>query len=247
MAPVAQPDIASSTDDYAARFEGPGGLYMLDVQTAAVLRLLQPWAGATVLDVGGGHGQVCLPLAERGHPVTVLMSDPRGGGQIERPGSPRISRLVSDLLSPPLPDRSFDLVTCFRILAHVDAWEMLLGHLCDIAREAVLIDFPVPASANALSPLLFRLKKRVEKNTRPYALIRRARVNACLKAHGFECRAVFPQFFLPMVAHRMIGNRRISAGVEGLFRATGLTRAFGSPVILLAVRSPARRGADSWA
>ena len=43
------------------------------------------------------------------------------------------------------------------------------------------------------------------------------------------------QFFLPMVLHRMIGRRGISAALEGLCRGLGLTRLWGSPVIALFV------------
>jgi 2-polyprenyl-3-methyl-5-hydroxy-6-metoxy-1,4-benzoquinol methylase len=232
-----KPDIASATDDYAARFDGPGGRYLLQVQTDTMLSMLKPWPGAAVLDVGGGHGQICVPLARHGHRVTLLASDITGTWRVAKQAPGALSLLVANLLNPPIRDRSFDVVTCFRILAHVDDWQALVGQLCRLARDAVLIDFPVPSGANALTPWLFAVKRRLERTTRPYAMIRRSTMIACLRAHGFECRTVFPQFFFPMVLHRVIAHSGVSGTAERVFRQLGLTRAFGSPLILLAVRS----------
>ena len=68
------PDIETASDDYARRFSGEVGAYFLDVQARTTLSLLEPWPGARVLDVGGGHGQVAIPLAENGFDVTVTGS-----------------------------------------------------------------------------------------------------------------------------------------------------------------------------
>ena len=66
----------TSSDDYARRFSGAVGRYFLEVQTDATLELLRPLAAASVLDVGGGHGQLTGALVEAGLDVTVLGSDP---------------------------------------------------------------------------------------------------------------------------------------------------------------------------
>jgi hypothetical protein len=50
--------------------------------------------------------------------------------------------------------------------------------------------------------------------------------------NGFECVRRVPQFFLPMVLHRAVRCRWWSAGKEGFFRWVGLTRRWGSPVIV---------------
>ena len=39
--------------------------------------LLRDLPGASVLDVGGGHGQMAPSLTEQGHRVSVLTSSPR--------------------------------------------------------------------------------------------------------------------------------------------------------------------------
>ena len=47
---------------------------MLAVQERITRRQLQVAAGGTVLDVGGGHGQLAVPLCRDGWRVTVLGS-----------------------------------------------------------------------------------------------------------------------------------------------------------------------------
>ena len=64
-------DIESSTDDYAARFSGPVGTWMLDLQERITTDLLAPFRGGSILDVGGGHGQLAVPLARKGWDITV--------------------------------------------------------------------------------------------------------------------------------------------------------------------------------
>lgn len=231
------PDLESSTEDYARRFAGPTGAWFLEVQEKATLRMLRPWPGASVLDVGGGHAQLAGPLAAAGYRVTVLGSDPRCSRLIEglvREGT--CSFATGYLLNLPYPDRSFDVVTAFRLIAHVPEWRRFIGELTRVARHAVIIDFAATRSLNALTPLLFRLKHRVEGNTRPYALFKEADLVAEFERNSFAPAERYGQFFLPMVAHRALKARPLSRASEAPFRWTGLTALFGSPVIMKLVR-----------
>jgi 2-polyprenyl-3-methyl-5-hydroxy-6-metoxy-1,4-benzoquinol methylase len=60
-------DVETSSEGYARRFSGEVGKYFLEVQTQITLELLKPWPRARVLDVGGGHGQLALPLVNAGY------------------------------------------------------------------------------------------------------------------------------------------------------------------------------------
>ena len=68
-------DIETSSEDYAKRFSGKIGEYFLSVQSVITLKLLKKWANAKVLDVGGGHAQLAVPLIENGFNVTIAGSD----------------------------------------------------------------------------------------------------------------------------------------------------------------------------
>ncbi len=67
-------DIETSNDQYATRFSGGTGEWMLSVQEKITLDLIQPCPSKKVLDVGGGHGQLSIPLCRDGYTVTVLSS-----------------------------------------------------------------------------------------------------------------------------------------------------------------------------
>jgi len=235
-------DIETSSDRYARRFAGPTGRWMLAVQEDRTRSLLRPYGpGRSILDVGGGHGQLAVPFCREGHRVTVLGSAPECSARIRDiivSGSCRFC--VGDVISLPFPDRSFDLAISFRLLTHCSRWPDLVAELCRVARQAVIVDYPTSQSVNRLAPKLFAAKKKLEGDTRTWKLFTHAEVREVFADLGFRERRRYKQFFLPMVAHRMLKCRPLSAGLEALARAAGLTRLAGSPVI--ACYEPAGNG-----
>ena len=235
--PRETPDIETASEGYAGRFAGEVGAWFLDIQARTTLELLRPWPGAAVLEVGGGHAQFAGPLLEAGYRVTVTGSGIQAGQRLARllpPGS--YGFVVSDLLRLPFPDRSFEAVLAFRLLAHVQAWPALLAELCRVARKVVVVDYPEKLSVNLISEKLFAAKLAVEKNTRPFHLYYGNSLASEFNRLGFSGLVWRPQFFLPMALHRGLGKAGLSRAAEGVCRALGLTRALGSPVILRASR-----------
>jgi SAM-dependent methyltransferase len=226
-------DVETSSDGYARRFAGPVGRFFLERQAEATLDLLRPFPGASVLDAGGGHGQVTGPLVAGGFSVTVLGSDAACEARVrEWTGAGRARFVAGDLLAPPLPDRSFDVVLSYRLLPHVRRWPELVASFARLARRAIVVDYPTRRSVNALSSLLFGLKKGVEGNTRPFTVFSDAEIEGAFAAHGFAPTGRRPQFFFPMALHRALGSAGIARALEGGAAAAGLTRALGSPVVL---------------
>ena len=226
-------DIHTSSDEYATRFAGAAGVWMLDVQERITRRLLRGFEGASVLDVGGGHGQLAIPLCRDGWKVTVLGSDESCRHRIQSSVDSGACRfVVGDVIHLPFPDKSFDVVLCFRLLTHCERWPELVRELGRVARRAVIVDYPTGQSLNAIAPALFGAKKKFEKNTRTWALFRHAQVIGEFAKNGYVPTATKKQFFLPMVLHRMLKSRALSAALEAVCRALGLTRLWGSPVIV---------------
>ncbi|HET8647525.1 MAG TPA: methyltransferase domain-containing protein [Vicinamibacteria bacterium] len=213
------------------------GRWFLERQARLTLDLLRPFP--RVLDVGGGHGQLARPLLEAGHQVTVLASGAEACGSEVRglAEEGRITLQCGDLLHAPWPDRSFDAVTCFRLLPHARDFRALAAELARLARSAVVVDYPTRRSVNALAGAFFGMKQRVEGDTRPFAVFRDREVTAAFAAHGLRPTARRPQFFLPMALHRALGSAAATRALEGAAAATLLTRALGSPVILRLERS----------
>jgi len=226
-------DIETSSEDYARRFSGAAGKWMLKIQEDIVTGWLSQFQTATILDVGGGHGQLAIPLAAAGFPVTVLGSDASCNQRIQKEVSEKkITFLTGSVIELPFPDNSFDVVISVRLLPHCTRWPELVGQLCRVARKAVIVDYPTSQSINVFSSSMFGLKKKLEGNTRPFALFRHSQISDEFAKHQFVQARRRTEFFLPMVLHRKLNAPGFSAFLEGFFRATGLTGILGSPVLV---------------
>ncbi len=241
------PDLHTASADYARRFAGPVGTYLLEVQEQATDSVLPPSAGVAAtrpkaLDVGGGHGQLTALLLRRGYDVWVQGSRAAWAErllELKARHPDRVHLVVADLWQLPFADRSFDLVLGFRLLAHVEATEPLVGEMARVSRDVVVADYAPLWSANLLEPLLFRIKRLMEGNTRPYFCYTGAQLRRWLGAAGFAGFRQARQFWVPMVIHRKLGSPERSAKLEGLGRRLGLTALIGAPVVFLARRQTA--------
>ncbi len=234
------PDIETSSEAYVKRFAGPVGAWFLRVQEQAVLHLLSMYPAATILEVGGGHGQLTGALVSCGYGVTVFGSDKRCMQRIRGLVESRRCRFVTgDLLHLPYTDRAFDVVISLRLLPHMEAWPALIGELSRVARRAVIVDYPTVRSLNCLSPMLFPAKRLAEGDTRFYRNFHDSEVAGEFGRRGFISRQRLPQFFWPMVLHRVLGRPGVSAGLERVARIAQLIRWFGSPVIASFTRGAA--------
>lgn len=246
-----QSDLESSSERYARRFSGEVGKAFLARQGSITLALAEemlPKDGArgTILDVGGGHAQLAPLFWERGCKVTIFGSDESCRIRPDRLLGPENYAFdCGNLLKLPYPADSFDVVVAFRLVTHESQWETLIGELCRVARKAVIVDYPDVRGFNALSRLLFHLKKGFEKDTREYAVFNRRRISEAFERQDAGAVVFRPQFFLPMVFHRITGSVGILRFTEGFFRAVGLTRLFGSPVIARALPNQTLKGGQS--
>src|SRR3546814_434312 len=127
------PDIETSSAGYASRFAGRHGAYFLRVQRETVLAALPDGSHQSVLEIGGGHGQLAAPLASAGYHVTVFGSSAAcrervGGGSHNNP----IYFVTGDILHLPFPDNSFDIVVSVRLLSHMENWRGLISQICPL-------------------------------------------------------------------------------------------------------------------
>ncbi len=226
-------DIETSNDDYATRFTGVSGQWLLEVQERLTLPLIDRAQGIRVLDVGGGHGQLAIPLCREGYEVTVLSSDDSCRKRIaEIVDSGACTFVTGSVIQLPFEDNSFDTVISFRMLTHCERWSELVTELCRVAKHAVIVDYPTSQSLNAIAPLFFEAKKKVEVNTRTWKLFKHHEVLDAFSAEGFRKNKRRGQFFLPMVLHRMLKCKPISTFAEGICKMLGFTALWGSPVII---------------
>ncbi len=226
-------DIETSSDDYATRFAGEVGTWFLKVQEEATLTMLAPYRNGTILDVGGGHGQLTGPLLNDGYNVTVLGSAEVCIDRIRNyVDGERCSFRVGNILDLPYPDQAFDVVISYRLLPHVTRWQEFLKEIARVAHKAVILDYPEIRSINTMTPFLFAFKKNLEGNTREYTCFRQSDLLSVLEPCGFKSAGLYPEFFFPMVLHRKLKAPQVSSGMERVSRLLGLTGMLGSPVIL---------------
>jgi 2-polyprenyl-3-methyl-5-hydroxy-6-metoxy-1,4-benzoquinol methylase len=229
-------DVDSATPDYARRFSGEVGSWFLSVQKEALLTCLETLFpvgsnGATALDIGGGHGQIVSVLAEEGFATTLLASEDAAIGEAQKFISQKtVTCAVGDPLHLPFDDKSFDLVTSFRILPHTDEWPRLVAEMCRVARVGVVIDYPTTESINIISKMFFGVKKNIEKNTRPFTLFSKKEIRSAFGKSGFTSKECVGQFVLPMALYRAVGVRGLGVVSEKFFQTLGFS-IVGSPVV----------------
>lgn len=235
------PDIVTSSDEYAKRFSGRIGEWFLKVQGEATLRMLSSYPGATILDVGGGHGQLVEPLSEQGYRVTVLGSSEACKERIIRLVENNLCEFkTGNILSIPYADRSFDIIISFRQLPHVKDWKRFVSELTRVARKAVVVDFPSVRSLNYINhifPSSFKVKKGLEADTRQFTLFKESELLRTFEENNFIYAERYAQFFLPMFFHRRLGLPAVSIPIEKIFRILGITGILGSPIIFKLVRA----------
>jgi hypothetical protein len=76
------------------------------------------------------------------------------------------------------------------------------------------------------------MKKRVEGDTRPFAVFADDEVEGAFASQGFRVAERRPQFAVPMALHRALHMAALSRGLERAARVAGVTSRLGSPVIV---------------
>lgn len=228
-----QADIETSSEDYTTRFSGEVGKYFLQTQEDITLKLLKDENVKTILDVGGGHAQLAVPLVKEGYKVTVTGSDVSCRNRLDKfleEGSFEFKEC--NFLHLPYPDNSFDAVIAFRLLTHEKNWKILIKEMSRVSSKVIVIDYPDIISFNILNKFLFKAKKSFEKNTRTFKSFSREELRKEFKVHKFKQFSFKPQYFFPMVLHRVMKKPTISKILENIFGVIGLKYLFGTPVIL---------------
>jgi 2-polyprenyl-3-methyl-5-hydroxy-6-metoxy-1,4-benzoquinol methylase len=230
------PDIETASKNYAKRFSGKIGQYFLEIQRQKVMLGLKNLEIKKILEVGGGHCQLTEVFLEAGYEVWI-----HGGKKealfraeelsLKYPG--RLHLVEANYTQLPFLDEEFDVAIAIRLFSHVEDWKDVLLEMSRVSKS-VIFDFAPSGSLNFLYPVLFRLKKAIEKNTRTFLRFRANEVKSILLRYGFKQIDMQGQFFLPMVFHRWLNNIEISKKAENLCVFCGLTKRFGSPAIAIA-------------
>lgn len=243
------PDVHSSLPEYAARFPGALGQWILKTQTNTLLQAIDIQPNPSLrgaydsVDVGGGHGQVTPVLLELKRCVATVVSDARATntltrilGQLTPTCTEHFNLIVAPLDELPFEPRSIPLAISLRMVCHIPQWHGFIEELCRVASSQVIIDYPSLQSANYFQHLFFKAKLKVEGNTRSFTVFDDREIAAQFRRCGFSNIRLYRQFTLPLALHRALKRPEVSGLVESIFARVGLTHQIGSPVILSATR-----------
>jgi SAM-dependent methyltransferase len=250
-----KPHVASRRDDHysyalyadpataegfdALRFGGPIGRLVAESQEQVIASFLSPIAGLRVLDVGTGTGRAAIALARRGATVTGVDASSEMLAVAARRAAEAGADVTfgsGDAHQLPFDARSFDAVTCFRVLMHTPDWQRALGELCRVARHRVVFDYPAIASAAALQAAARKLAHGAGFKVEAYRVFGDRAIARALAAHGFRVRDCHRQFVLPIALHKRIGSPPVTERLEGWLASAGLRSLIGSPVTVVAER-----------
>jgi len=224
------PDIASSSHAYANRFSNPIGEYFLRTQESCLKEVTSLFfkdnPNPKVLDLGGGHCQLLDFYLKMGCSITIQGSDERSFQRaidLRYDKNPNISFRISPLDKLNFEDSEFDLVSAFRLMAHVDDWRLFLKEMLRVAKEGIVFDYAKLYTTNFFSPLLFQVKKLIEGNARPFRCQSKGDIIKELNYLGCNTINTLDQFAFPMGLHRAIGNPIFSNKIENSLSAMGLS------------------------
>jgi 2-polyprenyl-3-methyl-5-hydroxy-6-metoxy-1,4-benzoquinol methylase len=233
----ADPAMAESFD--ALRFGGPIGALVAESQERIITSFLTPLAGRTILDVGTGTGRAAIALALKGAVVTGVDASEEMLAVARRRAADASASVTFDRADAhrlPYQDRSFDSVTCLRVLMHTPGWRESLAELCRVAASRVVIDYPAAASAAALQSVARKVAHAAGARVEAYRVFTDRGVREVFERSGFRVRESQRQFVLPIAFHKRLGSVAATERIEGVLARVGLQRLVGSPVTLVAER-----------
>jgi ubiquinone/menaquinone biosynthesis C-methylase UbiE len=233
----ADPAMAESFDN--RRFGGPIGQLIAAEQERVIDSFLGPVDGKRVLDVGTGTGRAAIALAARGARVTGIDASDEMlavGRRRAADANVRVEFVNGDAHELSVPDRSFEIVVCLRVLMHTPEWRESLAELCRVADRTILFDYPALVSAAALQSFVRYAAHAVGFTTEAYRVFSDRVVRQALQANGFAVARAHRQFVLPIALHKRIGSVTVTNGVERTLHRAGLNWLLGSPVTVLAER-----------
>lgn len=127
-----------NAEDYEAWYSTSRGRWIAEIEFTLMLKLLQPQAGASLLDVGSGTGQFSRRFAQAGLDVVSLdpASDMLDVAHRTTPGLPCVRGTA---LALPCPDGAFDYAAAVTSLCFVEPPAQALAEMWRVCRRGVIL------------------------------------------------------------------------------------------------------------
>ena len=214
------------------RFGGRFGEYLKNLECRTFNRLLSDCH--LVLDVGTGTGKLANYLAEKRRVIATDASLQmlRNARDTARSRGVSVLFVTCDAHHLCFKNASFDAVVCSRVLMHLVKWRCALQELCRVSDRTVIVDFP-----SVYSFTIFEKKFRsMQKSRRPaiqnYQTFSVKTVAAEFRENCYHVKSKEKMFFFPVALYRKLNSNVIASAAEKIFSFFGLTRIWGSPVLM---------------
>lgn len=228
--------LETSTGWYARRPNDEPSKWALSIQTDAIMRMLAPYPGATILNLGG-YGALTETLIRRQFDVTVGGSEEAGISRILPFVERDICKFeVLDFLRLPFEDQSFGIVMSHRLLPQVRDWRQFVAEMARVAQKCIIIDYPERHSFGYFAAQASGNKGDSLGKDHLHRYFRGQELVEEFYRHHFCHSESYPEVFLPMSLHRTVKAAGLSVLGERFFRRVRLTERFGSPVIMKLLR-----------
>jgi len=206
------------------------GDFNIRIRAEVVQGLVGPEPVDTILDIGCGNGAISLPLL-RGRTRLTLLDISRNmldlaSARIPADARDRVTLVNDDFMAADLPTRSFDLILCLGVLAHVDSPTAVIERMANVLRPGGRV---IVQNNDARHPLGYLLSAYSSLSRKllpePYVL-NRIRSDAVIKDFGRH-------------GLRLVGGYRYAMPLPGM------TRLFSGDQLYRAIRTVHGTEADN--
>lgn len=177
--------------------------YNIDIRSETVRYFLRNREFTRILDVGCGDGSASIPLlnAEKSLTLLDLSQNMLAIAQSNVPPDLRqnVQPINHDFLSASLEPRSFDLIICLGLLAHVDSPKDVIGRIAQLLRPNGIVIMQSTDSGGVLTSLGVSYRRILEAFGRMkyrYTLTTTNQVVQMFAACGLELSEIY-RYSLP--------------------------------------------------
>jgi|SRR5580700_6877631 2-polyprenyl-3-methyl-5-hydroxy-6-metoxy-1,4-benzoquinol methylase len=227
----------SKTREVKKAFETPewyldGTRENITIRTETVQEFLEGGKFDHILDIACGDATASTPLLTRSNRLTLLdiSSGMLAHAQSKIPANlqSNVEIINEDFMKATLEPKSFDLIICLGMLAHVDSPAAVIAKIASLLRPNGTIIMESTDAGNVMSYLtIFHQKLASIRKPVPYHvnLLTRAEVVRMFGNHGIELCSIFRYTFslFPGI-HRVLDQKALYKVVRGMFGSSKKNR-----------------------
>jgi 2-polyprenyl-3-methyl-5-hydroxy-6-metoxy-1,4-benzoquinol methylase len=221
--------MTSKTEEVKALFEVPEKYlgprrYDIRVRVETVQQFTKTLHFDRVLDIGCGDGAISLPLLSRCNRLTLLdlsrsMLD-LASSRIPAQRAGDVEVIDGDVMRAGLEPRSYDLICCLGVLAHVDSPAALVAKVAELAKPGAWIILEFTDSFHFWGvPVVVYQKLLSVVRPQPYKLNRLSKreILGMLQDNHLKVSGLYRYGLPPVGSHKFLGQDDMYSFVRQLF------------------------------